>query len=127
MNMLSKDVNILIVEDEKDNSIFYKNILNRIGFKNFDVLNSFKDLGDSPNNNKHELIILDITSSNENKSFNLIQQFVQKLLDTPLIVVLPSFKYSINNLMKQFPISQLFIKPIDLLYFAQTVNHFTIK
>ena len=125
--MLNKNVNILLVEDEKDSSKFYKNILNNIGFKNFAVLDSFKGLDDTPNNNKPELVILDITSSNENKSFNLIQQFVQKFLDTPLIVVLPSFKYSINNLLKHLPCSQLFIKPIDLPYFAQTVNHFIIK
>ena len=74
--MLDKNVNILLVEDEKDSSKFYKNILNNIGFKNFAVFNSFKGLDDTPNNNKPELVILDITSSNENKSFNLIQQFV---------------------------------------------------
>jgi len=118
-----KEPCILTIEESKDTALFYKNIFNRLNIKNVFTTNNYLEIKPTIKKVSPSIIIADLSGSNESKALNILDIIESSKSKAPIIVVTSSFSFDIKRKLKSFQKTDSFIKPVDIIEFARSINN----
>ena len=118
--MLS-DSTILILEEVKGAHEYYESFLGKLGIKNISASNNFFEISNIIQSINPDLIIIDVTTLNEENANHIIDSVLDSYNDIPLIIVLPKFSFEIKDKLKYLFNVKLFIKPFEKTLFNRMV------
>ncbi len=119
-----KDPRILIIKEAKESTSFYKIIFDRLNIKNVTTVTNLLEILHVIKETSPNVILADLTGSNELKAIKTLDKLESIKDKIPVIVICSSINIDIKSRVKAFHHSDIFVKPVDVIQFARTINKF---
>ena len=118
---MSKDAPILLIEEERDSSPYYKKILSRLNFNNITVINNLFDIHSTVGQLNPGLIIIDVVGKDESRALKILERLEPFENKIPLIIISTSLNLDINRKLRTNSKADSFIKPLDVIQLAGSI------
>ncbi len=116
-----KEASILLIEEEKDTSPFYKKILARLNIDNITVINNLFDVHPTTTQLNPNLIIIDVVGKDESRAIKILENLEEFENKIPFIVISTSLNLEINRKLRTNSKADSFVKPLDVIQFAGSI------
>ncbi len=118
---MSKDASILLIEEEKNTSPYYKKILGRLDFNNITVISNLFDIHSTTEQINPGLIIIDVVGKDESRALKILESLEPFENKIPIIIISTSLNFDIKRKLRTNLKADSFIKPLDVIQFAGSI------
>ena len=118
---MSKVASILLIEEEKNTSPYYKKILARLDFNNVAVISNLFDIHSTTEQLSPCLIIIDVVGKDESRALKILESLEPYENRIPIIIISSSLNLDIKRKLRTNSKADSFIKPLDVIQFAGSI------
>lgn len=116
-----KDASILLIEEDKNSSLFYKKVLARLNIDRVTVINNLFDIQPTIKQLNPDLIIIDVIGKDESRALKILEMLETFENKIPFIIVSNTLNLDINRKLRNNFRADSFIKPLDVIQFAGSI------